>query len=102
METVQEHRMFYLICYDIVNNRRRDRVSRLLEGYGLRIQKSVFECVLTPDQYDLLQRRLQTKRYLNTQEDQIRFYPMSPRHRKLVVILGLQPQRQVDDSVFIA
>lgn len=94
--------MFYLICYDIVSNRRRDRVSRLLEGYGLRIQKSVFECVLTPDQYDLLQRRLQTKRYLNDQEDQIRFYPMSPRHRKLVVILGLQPQHQVDDSVFIA
>ncbi len=93
--------MFYLICYDVVNNRRRDRVSRLLEGYGLRIQKSVFECVLTPDQYDLLKQRLQTKRYLNPDEDQIRFYPMSPRHRKIILILGMQPERQVDDSVFI-
>ena len=35
--------MFYLICYDVVNDRRRNRVSRLLEGYGLRVQKSVFE-----------------------------------------------------------
>ncbi|MGF1496967.1 MAG: CRISPR-associated endonuclease Cas2 [Elainellaceae cyanobacterium] len=94
--------MFYLICYDIVNDRRRDRTARLLEGYGLRIQKSVFECNLTPDQYDFLQRRLQTKRYLNSDEDQIRFYPMSPRHRKLVVILGTQPNYQVDDPVFIA
>jgi len=94
--------MFYLICYDIVNDRRRDRTARLLEGYGLRIQKSVFECTLTPDQYDFLQRRLQTKRYLNSDEDQIRFYPMSPRHRKLVVILGTQPNYQVDDPVFIA
>lgn len=94
--------MFYLVCYDIVHDRRRDRVSRLLEGYGLRIQKSVFECVLTPDQYELLQRRLQTKRYLNPKEDQIRFYPMSPRHRQIVLILGVQPQRQIDDSVFIA
>ncbi len=94
--------MFYLICYDIVHDRRRDRVSRLLEGYGLRIQRSVFECVLTPDQYDLLQKRLQTKHYLNPQEDQIRFYPMSPRHRRLVSVLGLQPQHQVDDPVFIA
>jgi CRISPR-associated protein Cas2 len=94
--------MFYLVCYDMVNNRRRDRVSRLLEGYGLRIQKSVFECVLTPDQYALLQRRLQTKRYVNPAEDQIRFYPMSPRHRQLVLIVGIQPQRQVDDAVFIA
>jgi len=93
--------MFYLVCYDIVHDRRRDRVSRLLEGYGMRIQKSVFECVLTPDQYDHLHRRLQNKRYLSPTEDQIRFYPMSPRHRQMVVILGQQPQRQVDDAVFI-
>ncbi|MGG6269693.1 CRISPR-associated endonuclease Cas2 [Leptolyngbya sp. AN03gr2] len=93
--------MFYLVCYDVIHDRRRDRVSRLLEGYGLRVQKSVFECVLTPDQYDLLKKRLKTKRYLNPEEDQIRFYPMSPRHRQLVLILGVQPQRQVDDSVFI-
>ncbi|HHP7245774.1 MAG TPA: CRISPR-associated endonuclease Cas2 [Elainellaceae cyanobacterium] len=94
--------MFYLICYDIVNDRRRDRTSRLLEGYGLRIQRSVFECTLTPDQYEFLQRRLQTKRYLNPREDQIRFYPMSPRYRKLVLVLGTQPDYQVDDPVFIA
>ena len=94
--------MFYLICYDITNDRRRDRVSRLLEGYGMRVQKSVFECVLTPDQYALLQKRFQTKRYLNPNEDQLRFYPMSPRHRKMALLLGVQPPRQVDDAVFIA
>ncbi|MGB3492300.1 MAG: CRISPR-associated endonuclease Cas2 [Elainellaceae cyanobacterium] len=94
--------MFYLVCYDIVNDRRRDRTARLLEGYGLRIQKSVFECTLTPDQFEFLNRRLQTKRYLNPKEDQIRFYPMSPRHRKLVQVLGVQPDYQIDDAVFIA
>ncbi len=94
--------MFYLICYDIVHDRRRDRVSRLLEGYGVRIQKSVFECVLTPDQFTFLQNRLQSKRYLKPDEDQIRFYPMSPRYRQRVLILGLQPLHQVDDPVFIA
>ena len=93
--------MFYLICYDVVNDRRRNRVSRLLEGYGLRVQKSVFECVLTPDQYELLQRRFQTKRYLDPDEDQIRFYPIAHRHRQIILTLGTQPQRQVDDSVFI-
>lgn len=94
--------MLYLVCYDVVHNRRRDRVSRLLEAYGLRVQKSVFECVLTSDQYDSLQKRLENKRFLNPNEDQIRFYPMSPRHRKLVLILGVQPDHQVDDPVFIA
>ena len=38
--------MFYLVCYDIVSDRRRNKVSKLLEAYGLRVQKSVFECVL--------------------------------------------------------
>ncbi|MDX2240084.1 MAG: CRISPR-associated endonuclease Cas2 [Leptolyngbyaceae cyanobacterium bins.302] len=94
--------MLYLICYDVVHDRRRDRISRLLEAYGLRVQKSVFECVLTPDQYDSLQKRLENKRFLHPDEDQIRFYPMSTRHRKLVLILGVQPDLQVDDPVFIA
>lgn len=91
--------MFYLICYDIVNDRRRNKVAHLLEGYGMRVQKSVFECVLNDDQYKMLDRKLQ--RYIKPAEDQIRFYPMSGHTRRKVVILGLQPVRQVDDSVFI-
>lgn len=33
----------YLICYDISDNRDRNRVARLLERYGERVQYSVFE-----------------------------------------------------------
>ena len=35
-----------IICYDIPDNKRRLRVSWLLEAYGSRVQKSVFETVL--------------------------------------------------------
>lgn len=91
--------MFYLICYDIVNDRRRNQVAHLLEGYGMRVQKSVFECVLNPDQYDLVQRKL--LRYLKPEEDQVRFYPMSAHTRRNVKVFGWQPERQVDDSAFI-
>ncbi len=92
--------MFYLICYDIVLDRRRNRVAHLLEGYGMRVQKSVFECVLTPDQRNLLERQL--NRYIKPDEDQVRFYPLSPRYRQKVLVLGLQPQREIDDVAFIA
>lgn len=92
--------MFYLICYDIVLDRRRNKVARLLEGYGMRVQKSVFECVLTPDQRNLLERQL--NRYIKPDEDQVRFYPLSPRYRQKVLVLGLQPQREIDDVAFIA
>ena len=91
--------MFYLICYDVVSDRRRSRVARLLEGYGLRVQKSVFEAVLTPEQREMLHQKL--GRYLNPEEDQVRFYPMSAHTRRKVNILGQQPSRQIDDVAFI-
>lgn len=91
--------MFYLICYDVVLDQRRNQVAHLLEGYGMRVQKSVFECVLNSDQRELLERKL--NRYIKPAEDQVRFYPLSPRYRNKVLVLGLQPQRQVDDIAFI-
>ena len=39
--------MNYIIAYDIENDRTRNKVSKVLENYGIRLQKSVFECDLT-------------------------------------------------------
>jgi CRISPR-associated protein Cas2 len=33
-----------VIVYDIISNKRRKKVSDLLEGYGVRVNRSVFEC----------------------------------------------------------
>lgn len=37
----------YLAVYDVTDDGERERVAGVLEGYGLRVQKSVFECRLT-------------------------------------------------------
>src|SRR6266511_1773180 len=50
--------MLYVISYDISVDRRRARVAKLLEGFGQRVQYSVFECDLTESQYAVLQRNL--------------------------------------------
>lgn len=91
--------MFYLVCYDVVANRRRNRVARLLLGYGLRVQKSVFECLLTQEQLAMVEKKL--LHWLDPDEDQVRFYPMSRATRQQVKVLGLQPEREVDDDAFI-
>lgn len=91
--------MFYLICYDIVNDRRRTKVAHLLERYGLRVQHSVFECVLDERQFETLQTGL--LKYLNNKQDQLRFYPLSAHCRNKVVVLGVQPAFVVDDAAFI-
>lgn len=90
---------FYLICYDIVDDSRRVKVAHILEAYGLRVQKSVFEAVLSQIQYEKLQQRL--SELLDEGEDQLRFYPLSEHCRRKSVVLGVRPDFQIDDSVFI-
>ncbi|PSO85417.1 MAG: CRISPR-associated endonuclease Cas2 [Cyanobacteria bacterium QS_5_48_63] len=91
--------MVYLICYDVVDDYRRNKISQVLEGYGLRVQWSVFECELTKKQCQTLQSKL--TRYLNEGEDQVRFYPVSAHNWRNALILGVQPQFQVGDTTFI-
>jgi len=62
----------YVVAYDIPSNKRRRKVSELLEGYGKRAQLSVFECVLTNKKLLELQERL--GRRIKPDEDHIRFY----------------------------
>jgi CRISPR-associated protein Cas2 len=91
--------VFYLICYDIVDDSRRQRVSKLLETYGLRVQKSVFEVILEDWKYEKLEQRL--LKLLHPTEDQLRFYPLSIRCRHKVKILGQKPEFLIDDPTFI-
>lgn len=64
-----------MIVYDIPCDKRRKKVADLLEGYGERVQYSVFECVLDDNQYRQLGDRL--KKRINLDEDSIRIYPIT-------------------------
>jgi len=90
---------FYLVCYDVVDDKRRNRVVKALKGYGVRVQKSVFECVLTEDQLEYVERLVM--KCLKLEVDQVRFYPMSGHTRRKIKILGVQPEMEVDDDIFI-
>ncbi len=43
-----------LIVYDIIDNKKRTKLAKLLQGYGVRVQKSAFEAWLTKTQYNKL------------------------------------------------
>lgn len=61
-----------LIAYDIADNKRRNRLSKLLEGYGRRVQESVFECFVSLSEVNKLYE--QVKRRVKHSEDSVRFY----------------------------
>ena len=79
-------REFYVVAYDVVHDRRRLKVARLLERYGERVQYSVFEMYLTTEEWARLRRHLE--RLLNPKEDSVRVYRLCAVCRQRVVILG--------------
>lgn len=48
----------YAVCYDIARDHSRDRVAHILLDYGRRLQRSVFEVWLDPDDLPELRRRV--------------------------------------------
>jgi CRISPR-associated protein Cas2 len=91
--------LLYLITYDISCNKRRKKVSDLLEGYGQRVQLSVFECVLTVEKYHELRQRLIQR--LKETEDSVRFYPLSRHTLNQVEVIGGTPVLSPPGSIVI-
>ena len=48
----------YLLVYDIVGKKRLKKISQILQRYGRRVQKSVFECDVVKSRYDELRGHL--------------------------------------------
>ncbi|NBO32543.1 MAG: CRISPR-associated endonuclease Cas2 [Cyanobacteria bacterium WB6_1B_304] len=91
--------LLYVITYDIPSDKRRKKVSDLLEGYGRRVQYSVFECVLAPKKFEELKTRLAKR--VNLAEDSIRFYPLSSHALGQVILWGGVPLTSPPGSMII-
>jgi len=69
--------MLVLVCYDVntedrAGRRRLRRVAKVCEGKGQRVQKSVFECQLTLEEFEALERKLLDQ--IDLDKDCLRLY----------------------------
>ncbi len=78
--------MFWIVSYDIPNNKRRGKVAKILEGYGRRAQYSVFECEIDVEKLNRLEILL--AREIDKNEDDVRIYPLNRADLKRVRLLG--------------
>ncbi len=69
-------RVRYLVSYDIAHPKRLRRVAKTLEGFGVRLQYSVFECPL--DDMRLAQAKAALQEVINHDEDQVLFVSLGP------------------------
>lgn len=58
-EFAKKKSLFCLIIYDIISNKKRLRLAKLLEGFGMRVQRSCFEVDLEKASYQVLIRELE-------------------------------------------
>jgi CRISPR-associated protein Cas2 len=63
----------HLVVYDIEDDRVRNRIATILEGYGRRVQESVFECRLELRELEELTARLKRESQQSGKGD-IRIY----------------------------
>ena len=47
MRRINKKKDFWVIAYDIADDCRRSRIVKHIEKYGIRVNYSVFECMLT-------------------------------------------------------
>lgn len=81
--------VFYLIAYDISNDRRRTKVHKTLTGFGKWTQFSLFECHLTEKEIIALRARLDA--LLDEEEDNVRIYSICRQCQAKAETIGSEP-----------
>lgn len=83
----------YIAVYDISDDKERGRVSKVLEGFGFRVQESAFECTLSRSGRDKLVAKLEE---LSLDTGFVNIYRIND-HAKTVSI-GRKPTDEPDDG----
>ena len=91
-----QRRRFYLVCYDVADDDRRQAVSELLSGYGPRVQYSVFE-VAVPSPHAFNELRKELEEVVDEEEDQVRVYPLRIPDLDKVMVLGERRLEERED-----
>lgn len=88
-----------LVCYDVVDDRRRAKLSKYLKSRLERVQKSVFEGHVPESTIVGLMRRI--GKLIDREADTVRIYQLCARCRDAVEVLGWGVPVEPDDDDII-
>jgi CRISPR-associated protein Cas2 len=78
--------MEILAMYDIADPKRLRRIEKTMKYFGVRVQKSVFECSLKDSL--ISEMKYAIKQIMNIDEDSFRIYPLLAQSRDKQTIIG--------------
>ncbi|MBK3496453.1 CRISPR-associated endonuclease Cas2 [Viridibacillus sp. YIM B01967] len=94
--------MLVLITYDIstknkAGEKRLRNVAKVCENHGIRVQNSVFECVVNAAQFTQL--KLTLNEIINKEKDSIRYYQLGNNYKSKVEHVGAKESIDVEDTL---
>jgi len=78
--------MFIVAVYDIANEKRLRRVATTMKDYGVRVQRSVFECIVEKEQLSRLTEEM--RHLIDSEQDKVRIYSLCNACQRQVQIFG--------------
>jgi CRISPR-associated protein Cas2 len=91
---------FWLVCYDVRDDKRRTKLAKLMEQVCERVQYSVFECPISEAQLQhLLEKRW--LKVLDLKEDCLRAYPLNETTKAQVKFYGSLPPYEPPDFLIL-
>lgn len=86
--------MLVLVTYDVntttpAGAKRLNKVAKICEDYGQRVQNSVFECLVDPQQFSVMRHKLE--KTIDLDKDSLRYYYLGANWKKRVEHVGAKP-----------
>jgi len=88
---------FYVIAYDIADDKRRKKIHNLLCGYCMWTQYSLFEGHLSDKEQIALEAKL--RKIVDEQHDSVRFYPLCAADVDNVITIGSEPPQEEKEFI---
>ena len=96
--------MMVLVCYDVETIKREGqkrlaKIAKTCKNYGQRVQYSLFECRVAPDQWEELKAKLM--QIYKPEEDSLRFYYLGANWERRVEHHGAKPTYNPDGPLLV-
>jgi len=94
--------MLILVTYDVstqtaAGRTRLRKVAKVCQNYGVRVQNSVFECIVDATQLSIMKKELDDM--INKDTDSLRFYNLGNKYKSKVEHVGAKESIQVEEPL---
>jgi len=91
--------LLVLITYDVATTtgagrRRLQKIAKICQNHGQRVQNSVFECIV--DNTQLAELKIKLKNAMNPEEDSLRIYQLGNSYKNKVEHVGVKESLNIE------